>query len=226
MQPIYPPHTPPDDLLLDFEADWTASPAIFSRELAAGSVVRKSDILMPDDPGYISHLLKRGMRAKSLTITNLSKYDGLVHQGDAVDILFISSGGQSGEEVRKPTAQTLIRKATVIGPVPNRSASNHNGSADSRGKSLVFALSLQDAVKASLAEEVGKLTIVLRKSGRGEERPADRSGTPLATLADLVSHDPSVLPQEDQTKVQKIRVMRGSELTTISVPGRAVSGAE
>ncbi len=203
---------PPEDvLILKSDQDKIDPAAVFSRDLKAGSAIKKSDIREPGDPGYVPILLKHGLRAKVLTIENLSKFDGLIHQGDTVDILFKSPEGTQQVGSKISSFRPLIRNARIIGPV-------------SRTDTLMVALSLQDAMKASLAEDVGKLSILLRN--REEDPVWEESLIPLATLAELSSRTTKIVQTKVHNLPQNIRIMRGSDLTTISVPGRATENRE
>lgn len=209
------------DLLTGLPPAEARPPLIFSRALAAGSLLKSADILRPDDQGYVSTLLRRGLRAKSLTIENLSGYRGLVHPGDTVDILLSLSGRMPDGQNTQPTVQTLIQDATIIGPVVDGgSSSSPRSRMIGQAGTLVLALKPEEAVKASLAQDIGKLSIILRTPGKRTGDPPAPQKAAQAKLADLIGSPPVAKVPPVPQEAQQVRVIRGSNLSTVSLPAR------
>lgn len=96
------------------------------RDIAAGSSIMERDIIRPNAPGFLSAVLKPGMRAVSVAVDNVSGNAGLIQPGDYVDVILVqetSARGSSANgfgfpeaeaKARSVVSETIVEKARVI----------------------------------------------------------------------------------------------------------------
>ena len=106
----------------------------------------------------IAALLPAGMRAASVRINDVSGVAGFVQPNDSVDILITRTPQGEGGQV----TDVLLQNVRVI--AIDQQAKNADGS-PKVGRSATLEVNPLDAQKLALAQEVGTLSLVLRKSG-------------------------------------------------------------
>jgi pilus assembly protein CpaB len=108
----------------------------------------------------IAALLPEGMRAAAVRINDVSGVAGFVQPNDSVDVLItrtVTSGGPSTQ-----LTDVLLQNVRVI--AIDQQAKNADGS-PKVAKTATLEVSPLDAQKLALAQEVGSLSLVLRKPG-------------------------------------------------------------
>ncbi|MCL6730183.1 Flp pilus assembly protein CpaB [Sphingomonas hankyongi] len=108
----------------------------------------------------IAALLPEGMRAASVRINDVSGVAGFVQPNDSVDVL-ITRDVPGGDRKTQMT-DVLLQNVRVI--AIDQRAKNADGSAKV-AKTATLEVSPLDAQKLALAQEVGSLSLVLRKPG-------------------------------------------------------------
>jgi pilus assembly protein CpaB len=111
----------------------------------------------------ISALLPDGMRATALRINDVSGVAGFIQPNDSVDVL-ISRQAPSGEQV----TDVLLQDVRVIAIGQN--AQGQDGK-PALAKSATLEVDPLDAQKIVLAQQVGSLSLVLRKPGQEQDIP-------------------------------------------------------
>ena len=106
----------------------------------------------------IAALLPDGMRAASVRINDVSGVAGFVQPNDSVDVLITRTPTGEGGQV----TDVLLQNARVI--AIDQQARNADGS-PKVGRSATLEVSPLDAQKLALAQEIGTLSLVLRKPG-------------------------------------------------------------
>lgn len=94
------------------------------RNIKAGTPILEKDIIRPNAPGFLSAVLKPGMRAVSVAVDNVSGNAGLIQPGDYVDMILVQeTGGRNSSNFGFPAAEakarsvvseTVVEKARVI----------------------------------------------------------------------------------------------------------------
>jgi len=108
----------------------------------------------------IAALLPEGMRAASVRINDVSGVAGFVQPNDSVDVL-ITRDVPGGDRNTQMT-DVLLQNVRVI--AIDQRAKNADGSAKV-AKTATLEVSPLDAQKLALAQEIGTLSLVLRKPG-------------------------------------------------------------
>lgn len=106
----------------------------------------------------IAALLPDGMRAASVRINDVSGVAGFVQPNDSVDILITRTPQGEGGQV----TDVLLQNVRVI--AIDQQARNADGS-PKVGRSATLEVNPLDAQKLALAQEIGTLSLVLRKPG-------------------------------------------------------------
>lgn len=107
----------------------------------------------------IAALLPEGMRAASVRINDVSGVAGFVQPNDSVDVLITRTlPGEANQQV----TDVLLQNIRVI--AIDQEAKNADGT-PKVGRSATLEVNPTDAQKLALAQEVGSLSLVLRKPG-------------------------------------------------------------
>ena len=189
---------------------------IVTQPLAAGTILENQHLLHPGESGYLAALIGMDLRAKIIDVSNLADYANLLFPGDHVDlILTYVAGRRSGGGV-EVVVKTLLSNVKVVA-VTTR---GKNQPKAATAPSLTLALSPKEVEIASLAEKVGSLAIVLRGVN-------GKSGDVTRTSGDILVRESDLFPAASQrshpvsaSAPRDVRMMRGGDLTVLTLPGR------
>ena len=104
----------------------------------------------------IAYLLPDGMRAAAVRVNDVSGVAGFVQPSDAVDVLITRQLGE------RQATDVLLQNIRVI--AIDQTAQSPNGQ-PIVGKTATLEVTPVDAQKLALAQQVGSLSLVLRKAG-------------------------------------------------------------
>jgi pilus assembly protein CpaB len=126
----------------------------------------------------IAALLPDGKRAAAVRINDVSGVAGFVQPNDAVDILITRQGSGSGPAGQSQITDVLLQNIRVI-------AIDQNAN-DADGKPVIartatLEVTPIEAQKLALAQQLGQISLVLRKPGEEQNIP----GVETVSLADL-----------------------------------------
>jgi pilus assembly protein CpaB len=120
--------------------------------LKAGDALQWQDVASGHAPDRsLAALVQSGMRA--LNITSEQLFDGLLRPGDRVDVLFTDSGQTS----------TLLQGILVLA-VNGTTVVDAQSAGGRRSASVVLSVTAEQAQTITLAEQHGKLRLVLRNA--------------------------------------------------------------
>jgi len=108
----------------------------------------------------IAALLPDGMRAATVRINDVSGVAGFIQPNDTVDVLITRT--LPGGDQRSQATDILLQNIRVI--AMDQNARNANGT-PAIARSATLEVTPLDAQKLALAQEVGNLSLVLRKPG-------------------------------------------------------------
>ncbi len=145
--------------------------------LAEGEFVLTSKLARGDGSDGLAYRLPEGTRALTIAADPVLAVGGFVQPGDRVDVLIGLPGGQPG--VEQPEARILVENVLVLA-VQQDTAAEGEPAGDGLTH-LTLAVAPAHAAAIVLAEQEGRLRLLLRPAGDG--RPA---GAVTARLADLV----------------------------------------
>jgi pilus assembly protein CpaB len=115
----------------------------------------------------IASLLPDGMRAAAVRINDVSGVAGFIQPNDSVDVLITRTAGAA--ETKRELTDVLLQNVRVI------AIDQDANSADAKptlAKTATLELTPLDAQKLALAQQVGTLSLVLRKPGEEQNNPA------------------------------------------------------
>ncbi|MEX1035657.1 MAG: Flp pilus assembly protein CpaB [Sneathiella sp.] len=194
-------------LLVKGKTDMASWPgAVLTRDLAKGSFLEETQLVLPTDPGYVKALLRDGMRARPVAIDNIGEFDSL-RSGDLVDLILTYTGSVSTGKAGETIVKTILESARIIAT---------GGS--SKSGALTLALSPEDVELVSVAEAIGRLRISLRGEDATAKPPA-RTGTAVLSASDLfpgLKSHPRVIVQES---AREVRIFRGGETSVLTLTG-------
>ncbi|WP_338333247.1 Flp pilus assembly protein CpaB [Acetobacter sp. LMG 32666] len=153
--------------------------AIAQEEITQGGILRSSQIVRVNAPGFLSAALKPNMRAVSVQVSPVSSVGGLVQPGDRVDLILTqtmhaSTGAQS------VSARGIALGLRVIGVDQSLFPEDfgpHDPRNDKKAKeprpatfptTVTLEVTAEQAVAINVAADMGHLSLAIRSS-QGDE---------------------------------------------------------
>lgn len=112
----------------------------------------------------IAYLLPDGMRAAAVRVNDVSGVAGFIQPTDAVDVLITRQ--MPGEGTERSVTDVLLQNVKVI--AIDQNAAGPNGQ-PVLARTATLEVSPMDAQKLALAQQVGSLSLVLRKAGADQD---------------------------------------------------------
>ena len=136
------------------------------RPMQPNELILASKITGEGQSASIAALLPDGKRAAAVRLNDVSGVAGFIQPNDAVDVLVTRQAGD-GTQSRQLT-DVLLQNIRVI--AIDQNAKNADG-APSIAKTATLEVDPLDAQKLALAQQVGSLSLVLRKPGVEQNNP-------------------------------------------------------
>jgi Flp pilus assembly protein CpaB len=163
-----------------------------------------------EGPG-VAELLKRGMRAVTVSIKNIGAVEGFARPGSWVDILYRADARDETPEVTMTLLQNVEVLAVGKTAVPGQTVRVGNGQQNQDG-SITLAVTLYQAKALKVVEGHGELTLALRHPEEvGGVLPVTRrtAGDEKITLERLVGLKPV-------RRKRELEIYRGGHKQTIT----------
>lgn len=141
------------------------------RPIQVNQPLLASDLSGEGQNASIAALLPDGMRATTVRINDVSGVAGFIKPNDTVDVLITRqalAGAGTGSEDRGEVADVLLQNVRVI--AMGQSASGGKGQARVT-RSATLEVTPVDAQKLVLGQQLGSLSLVLRKPGDEQNIP-------------------------------------------------------
>lgn len=155
------------------------------RALSAGEPFQENAVARPD-AGLLATLLKPGMRAASVAITNASAVSGFVAPGDHVDVVLAADFQRTDQErvgktagLMRFAAETVLADVAVLA-IDQQIAPGKDGAAIV-GKTATLAVTPKQAETLATAALFGELSLVLRPQPRADAEPEPAADAPAYT---------------------------------------------
>ena len=145
--------------------------------LAEGEFVLTNKLARGDGTDGLAYRLPPGTRALTIAADPVIAVGGFVQPGDRVDVLIGLPGGKAG--VAEPEARILVENVLVLA-VQQDTAAEGEPAGDGITH-LTLAVAPAHAAAIALAEQEGRLRLLLRPAGDDKE-----TGPAVTRLADLV----------------------------------------
>lgn len=142
--------------------------SLLRHQVASGAILKDSDVIQPDVPGFLAAALKPGMVAVSVSINNVSGNAGLIQPGDYVDMILTQRLGKHGDfggSEQQVVSETVVQQVRVIAV-----GSRFNRGADKadpiKANTVTFEAKPRVAEAITVASELGSLSLALRSFAR------------------------------------------------------------
>ena len=136
------------------------------RPMQPNELILSSKISGEGQGASIASLLPDGKRAAAIRLNDVSGVAGFIQPNDAVDVLVTRQAGD-GAQSRQLT-DVLLQNIRVI--AIDQNAKNADGT-PAIAKTATLEIDPLDAQKLALAQQVGALSLVLRKPGEEQNNP-------------------------------------------------------
>ncbi len=141
--------------------------SVVRHSISAGEPIIAGKIVKPGDRGFLAAVLKPGMRAVTVGISETSGVSGLVFPGDRVDMLLThalpGSEGESSSDRR--AAETVLENVRVLA-IGKRLSDRNEEALD--GKTATIEVSPKQAEMVAVLVELGRVSLSLRSLGNPE----------------------------------------------------------
>lgn len=135
--------------------------AVVRRFIAANAVVSRESLVRPGEGGFMSAVLYPGKRAISVAVNVVSGNAGFLFPGDKVDLLLT-------HRVETPDGNTSYATETFVENVRVLAIDQKVNNPDKKAtvaKTITIEVSPKEAEEILVAEELGKISLILRSSG-------------------------------------------------------------
>ncbi|MGE4369498.1 MAG: Flp pilus assembly protein CpaB [Burkholderiaceae bacterium] len=179
----------PSGAIVQGNAPTDVTGVMIRRAMRAGTPILERDVIRPDAPGFLSAVLKPGMRAVSVSVDNVSGNAGLIQPGDYVDMILVQGGSSSSgsgpfaglslpSKAQAVVSETIVQKARVIavGSVFRQAIDSQGNREDGRAstaRTITVEVRPRAAEAVAIAQRLGTVTLALR-SFAITDRNADR----------------------------------------------------
>ena len=152
------------------------------RRVTLAAIQRNEPILGPKITGpnqraTLSALIEDGMRAVTVRVDEVRGVAGFVLPGDRVDVILTVGESANSDPNSAAYADVLLQNAKVLGIDQQTNDRNEKPTV---ARAVTLELNIEQAQKVILAQGVGRLSLLLRQTGKADAQPARR-----VTAADL-----------------------------------------
>lgn len=187
-------------------------------DLESGEPVTTRALITDAKSNFLSALIAPGMRAVAVNVSQTSTAGGFVAPGDHVDVLLAytmrlngPAQNASSDVVQRFATEIVLSDVKVLAVDQNSNDSNHEAKV---GRTATLEVSLKDAEKLAIAEQMGTLSLVMRRIG---EKDAP-NGPPPPIETDVTS-TPLIKKLIDRadTPQGQVRVYSGNTVQNVPV---------
>lgn len=210
--------------------------AVVRRGITTGQPVMPSQIVMPGERGFLAAVLKPGMRAVSVGVSDTSGIAHLILPGDRVDLLLTQTlvMDTSGDEATgdRKAAETVLENIRILA-VDSSLDDLNNKSID--GKTITIEVSPKQAEMITVAVELGRIAFSMRglenngfdraivATTDGEPAPEAAGSTNPAGLAETSAATSIVVGGPEDFGEELDRPWRGEGYTLDSEVSRLIA---
>lgn len=152
------------------------------RPIEVNQPLLAADMTGEGQTASIAALLPDGMRAASVRINDVSGVAGFVKPNDTVDVLITRQAiGPNRDGANAQVTDVLLQNVRVVAMDQNAETKNDAAPTATVSRTATLEVSPLDAQKLALGQQLGQLSLVLRKPGVEQNIPAVET----VSLADL-----------------------------------------
>lgn len=188
--------------------------AVVRTGLTVGEPLTTGRIVRPGERGFLSAVLRAGMRAVTVPVNATTGIGGFVFPGDQVDLL-LTHRIQQSDAVRRAT-ETVLHDIRVL--AVDQRVNDHTNRPEV-AKTATLEVTPKQAEIISVAMEMGTLSLVLRSLMRESEDgvPVKEPNGPTHTWDSQASR--LLIPpsnRQSSKNVDRVEVVRRGEATTLT----------
>lgn len=146
-----------------------------------GEPILEKKLIMPDQSGFMSAILPKGMRAISVAISERSAAGGFILPNDRVDVILtrkLDEPGTSQKIVKSETVLTNVRVLAINQTY--RQETGEDKVTVAEGKTATLELSPLQSEVVSMVESAGELSLALRSIAENGDKGLDSGGPKLS----------------------------------------------
>ena len=138
--------------------------ALLRRFIDANQPVITTDVLRPQDRGFLAAVLRPGTRAISVGVDVVTGASGLIWPGDEVDLILTQNlQGGNDQPGRRVVGETILSAVRVIAVDQQIS---HSGADSTAGRVVARTVTLEvtpeQAERVAVATQLGRISLVVR----------------------------------------------------------------
>ena len=189
------------------ETDFVGS--VSRRGFSVGEPFAESDLVRPNQGGFLAAVLAPAMRAVSVTVGAAESVAGLVAPGDRVDVILTQTFNDTiVSPTHKSVGETVLHDVRVIA-VDQKLDGKGNEAVVARTATLEVTPKQSEII--AVATEMGKLSLSLRSLAVAEETsPADSAGGGERGTFTLDSEVSQLLTKKGNSGADGVTVLRGN----------------
>ncbi len=164
--------------------------AVPRQGIAAGEPITGTRVAKPGDRGFLAAVLKPGMRAISIAISETSGISGLVFAGDRVDIILTHAVGTGKDSATVRASETVLENVRVLALDQSL---NDQRSEPKVASTATIEVTPKQVEMVAVVQELGRLSLSLRSLAKPEDEAiASIDAEEEALLQELASIDSAV----------------------------------
>lgn len=225
----WPGDTPTDGLFVSGKGNDNSYVGGVLREgVKAGEPLLRGRVTMPNEGGFLSAVLKPGMRAMTIKVTPTSGVAGLIFPNDRVDVILahrLERPGEPGDGQRR-VSETVLLNVRVL------ALDQKTNDQDKKPKVAELAtleVSIKQAEKLALVAQMGTLSLVLRSVASDVAIDPDAMQTAIDTMPPVqlpVGNDAGALTQSAGTAPVTYDATWDSDVSTAVPPPNNRHGSD
>lgn len=146
-----------------------------------GEPIVEKKLIMPDQSGFMSAILPKGMRAISVAISERSAAGGFILPNDRVDVILTRKLDDPKTNQKVVKSETVLTNVRVLAINQTyRQETGEDKVTVTEGKTATLELSPLQSEVISMVESAGELSLALRSIAENGDKGLDSGGPKLA----------------------------------------------
>jgi pilus assembly protein CpaB len=146
-----------------------------------GETIIDKKVILPDQTGFMSAILPKGMRAISVAISEHSAAGGFILPNDRVDVILTKKTTIPDASEKLVLSETVLTNVRVLAINQTYKPSAENDSVTvAEGKTATLELDPRQSEVISQIESVGELSLALRSIAENDGKNMEQEGPKLA----------------------------------------------
>lgn len=145
-----------------------------------GEPLSERKLILPDQTGFMSAILPKGMRAISVAISERSAAGGFILPNDRVDVILTRKIDNPGTSSKVVKSETVLSNVRVLAINQTYRQEGDDKVTVTEGKTATLELTPQETEVISMIESAGELSLALRSIAENGDKGMDDGGPRLA----------------------------------------------